>query len=52
MSRPKLKSVDKKKSFSISLSPEIIDKLNTISNRSYLIETLLKKYFNDYEKIN
>lgn len=52
MSRPKIKQEEKKRSFSISLSPEIMKKLNKISNRSFLIDELLKKYFENYEKIN
>ena len=51
MSRPKIKLEEKKKTFSISLSPFMMEKLNKISNRSVLIEDLLKKYFEEYEKI-
>jgi len=49
--RPKLNEDKKRKNFSISLSPEIIEKLNKIHNRSQLIEKLLEKYFNKNEKI-
>jgi len=52
MSRPKIKQDEKKKSFSITLSPEMMKKLEIISNRSSLIEELLKKYFIENEKIN
>lgn len=45
MPRPKLKQEEKKTTFSISLSPEMMCKLEKISNRSSLIEKLLEKYF-------
>ncbi len=51
MGRPKINKNNKKISFSITISPDIKEKLKTISNRSELIESLLKKYF-DNEKIN
>jgi hypothetical protein len=51
MGRPKIEQKNKKVSFSITISPDIKEKLKSISNRSNLIESLLKKYFED-EKIN
>ena len=46
MARPKLKQEDKKGKLGISLSKELIDKINSVTNnKSTFIEGLLTKYF-------
>lgn len=48
MSRPKLKSEDKKTKLGISISREIKNKIELITNnKSAFIEGLIIKYFND-----
>lgn len=46
MSRPKLKEEDKKGKLGITISKNLLDKLNTITtNKSMFIETLVINYF-------
>lgn len=47
MGRPKLKVEEKKGKLGISLSKELINKINSITNnKSTFIEDLIKQYFN------
>lgn len=46
MGRPKLKQEEKKGKLGISLSKELINKINSItSNKSVFIENLIEEYF-------
>lgn len=46
MGRPKLKQEDKKGKLGISLSKELIEKINSVTNnKSIFIEDLIKEYF-------
>lgn len=48
MGRPKLKTEEKKGKLGISLSKELITKINLITNnKSIFIEDLIIKYFNN-----
>lgn len=49
MGRPKLKQEDKKGKLGITISKDLIDKINVITNnKSTFIEGLIKNYFNNY----
>ena len=51
MSRPKLKENDKKGKLGITISRELINKINEITNnKSTFIEGLVKQYFNNHGK--
>ena len=45
MSRPKIKTEDKKTKNGISISIDVKNKLNSISNKSIFIENLIIEYF-------
>jgi hypothetical protein len=48
MGRPKLKEDDKKGKLGITISKELINKINKITNnKSLFIEDLIIKFFND-----
>jgi hypothetical protein len=49
MGRPKLKEENKKGKLGISISKELINKINNITdNKSVFIENLIIKYFKSY----
>ena len=49
MARPKLKQEEKKGKLGISLSKDLITKINSItSNKSEFIENLIIEYFKNY----
>jgi hypothetical protein len=51
MGRPKLKEENKKGKLGISISKELINKINNITdNKSVFIENLIIKYFTKDEK--
>lgn len=45
MGRPKLNESEKKCKLGVTVSKEVYDKINTVSNKSELIDRLLKEYF-------
>ena len=49
MGRPKLKQEEKKGKLGISLSKELINKINSVTNnKSTFIEDLIRNYFNTH----
>lgn len=46
MGRPKLKEEEKKCKLGVTISRDLYEKINTVPNKSKLIENLLDEYFN------